>query len=159
MNPRLLVKEQSKDHFYHPDFDGDCQATPIPCKSPFQGKTHDVAGGPLNPPQTFRFPTRCSWNIRQTPKQQFMKEFLTIWSFGNAWGMLHGYVEVLWDNRYDLMVSNSGMISPRTSPIRGGVMFSFLLQSIFCIKERGASVTHPMSMYLSINLGIKHDTS
>lgn len=46
MNPRLRVKEQSKDHFYHPDFHSDCQATPIPCKSPFQGKTHDEAGGP-----------------------------------------------------------------------------------------------------------------
>ena len=36
------------------------------------------------------FPT-YPWNIPQTPNQQFMKEFL---SFGEAWGMLQGYVGV-----------------------------------------------------------------
>ena len=39
------------------------------------------------------FPT-YPWNIPQTQNQLFMKEFL---SFGEAWGMLQGYVGLLLD--------------------------------------------------------------
>ena len=40
----------------------------------------------------------------------------------------------------------------------GGVMLSFFCKVSFALRKGGPSVTHPISMYLSINLGIKHDT-
>ena len=42
------------------------------------------------------FPT-YPWNIPQTLNQQFMKEFFSFWGFGDAWGMLQGYVGILLD--------------------------------------------------------------
>ena len=64
------------------------------------------------------FPT-YPWNIPQTQNQQFMKEFLSIWGFGEAWGMLNGVY--FWGALFEryISVGEKGLFSDESCETSG----------------------------------------
>ena len=64
------------------------KAQPIQCL----GQPNNEVLGRLEGSYVSKFPPTYPWKISRMFHQQFMKEFLSLWGFGEVWGIFPGYV-------------------------------------------------------------------
>ena len=77
-----------------------------------------MVGSPLGSSRTFhswwslsKISPTYPWKIPRTFHQQFMKEFLSLWGFGEVWGIFPGYVGKIIEFGIELLPQVCGLLS------------------------------------------------